>query len=326
MVARIVEVDVLRGFALFGISVVNAVEGSGAAGAGDGAVYWGYETLLHQRFFPIFSFLFGVSFGLFLDAVGERSRRPRVVMLARLGFLMLFGALHRVLQPDEVLLSYAVVGVVVLVPASFLSGRVVLALGSVATAAGVLVAGGGSLLIPGLFLFGYGVQRGGVEGFLELARKRLVVVFVGAFLCAVVLNVWQVGSGSGVGARLAAVAGVVTAATYVIAILLLLRWRARGLLGVLAPVGRMALTGYIGATLIIWAVDYFVEVSDYGTAVALGIGVFLAELAFSTLWLRHARYGPLEWVWRCLTWWDVVPIRGQREPLGGRSSGGGGRG
>ncbi|WP_165969475.1 DUF418 domain-containing protein [Actinomadura sp. KC06] len=272
-----------------------------------------YETLLHQRFFPIFSFLFGVSFGLFLDVVGERARHPRVVMLARLGFLVPFGALHRLLQPDEVLLSYAVVGVVVLLPASFLSGRVVLALGSLATVAAVLVAGGGSLLIPGLFLLGYAVQRFGVEVLLGLSLKRLVVVFAGGLLCAVVLNIWQVGSGSQAGSRLAAVAGVVTGATYVIAVLLLLRWRARGVLGVLAPVGRMALTGYVGATLMIVAMDYFAEVSDFGTAVTLGIGVFLVELAFSSLWLRHARYGPLEWVWRCLTWWDVVPIRGRPE-------------
>ncbi|WP_243711235.1 DUF418 domain-containing protein [Actinomadura sp. KC216] len=338
---RIVEVDVLRGFALFGISIVNTVGISGHAGLGtpaaatsDGAAYWAYETLLHQRFFPIFSFLFGISFGLFLDAAREAERDPRLVMLARLGFLVPIGALHRLLQPDEVLLSYAVVGVVVLLPASFLAARYVLVLGAAGVLAAVLVSGGGSVLIPGLFLLGYAAQRYGVEKLLDvLSGVRLGVALAIGFLCAVVLNFWQVSDGASGGARVAAVAGLATAAAYVMAILLLSRSRVRGALGALAPLGRMALSGYVGATLMIMAADDFVEVSDHGTAVLLGTCVFLAELAFSSLWLRHARYGPLEWVWRSLTWWEVVPNRRQRVSATGSSttgdgpspSGGGGR-
>ncbi|MFI0486495.1 DUF418 domain-containing protein [Actinomadura sp. 9N215] len=318
--SRIVEVDVLRAVALFGISIVNTVGVSGMptveAGGDPGPAYWVYETFLHQRFFPIFSFLFGVSFGLFLDAAGERTNNPRLVMLARLGFLVPFGALHRLLQPDEVLLSYAVVGIVVLLPASFLSGRAVLGLGAVALAAAVLVTGGGSMLIPGLFLLGYAVQRYGIEKVLSLPVRRVAVACVVGFLFAVVLNGWQVGSGSESGSRLAAVAGLVTAATYMAFIVLLLRSRARGALGVLAPLGRMALTGYVGATLMIVVAGRFMsleEAPEYGAAVSLGVGVFVVELAFSSLWLRHARYGPLEWVWRCLTWWKVLPMRRRRD-------------
>ncbi|MFB4311451.1 DUF418 domain-containing protein [Actinomadura sp. GTD37] len=42
-------------------------------------------------------------------------------------------------------------------------------------------------------------------------------------------------------------------------------------------------------------------------ALSVGAGVFAIEMAFSLLWLRRARYGPLEWLWRCLTWWRLVP-------------------
>ncbi|WUH99261.1 DUF418 domain-containing protein [Spirillospora sp. NBC_00431] len=317
--ARIAEVDVLRGFALFGISIVNTVGVSGmpTVGPGEdpGTAYWLYETFLHQRFFPIFSFLFGVSFGLFLDAARERASNPRSVMLARLGFLVPFGGLHRLLQPDEVLLSYAVVGIAVLLPASFLSGRAVLLLGAVSVVAAVLFTGGGSVLIPGLFLLGYATQRHGTEKLLNLPVRRVAVACAVGGVAAVVLNGWQVGSGSESGSHLAAVAGLVTAVTYVIVVVLLLRSRARGVLGRLAPLGRMALTGYIGATLMIMMAEHFIDLEtepDYGTAVSLGVCVFVAELAFSLLWLRHARYGPLEWLWRCLTWWSLVPNR--REP------------
>lgn len=81
-------------------------------------------------------------------------------------------------------------------------------------------------------------------------------------------------------------------------------------LGALAPLGRTALTGYIAATPLILAADRLLRIGDepdYGMAFSVGAGVFLVEPAFNLLWLRHARYGPFEWVWRCLTWWRVVP-------------------
>lgn len=315
---RIGEVDVLRGVALFGISIVNTVGITGMPD-GSGLAYSAYETLLHQRFFPIFAFLFGVSFGLFLDAAQERTRSPRSAMLARLGFLMPFGALHRLLQPEEVLLTYAVVGIVVLLPASFLPGRFVLALGAVSTVAAALVTGG-SALIPGLFLLGYAAQRFGIERLLALPVRRVAVAFVIGLAAAVALNLWQISGGSQ-----AALAGVVTGATYMAAILLLLRSRVRRALWRLAPLGRMSLTAYIGGTLMIVAAGNFTNLGGT-SAVSVGVCVFAVELAFSSLWLRHARYGPLEWVWRCLTWWEVVPNRstaGARRRTGLRPLGAG---
>ncbi|WP_147339346.1 DUF418 domain-containing protein [Actinomadura spongiicola] len=266
---------------------------------------WVYETLLHQRFFPVFAFLFGVSFGLFLDVVRERTRHPRLVVLARLGFLVPFGAMHRVLQPDEVLLTYAVVGIGVLLPASFLSRRFVLVIGVVAEIVAVLVTGGGSVLIPGLFLLGYGAERYGIGRLSSLSGRGLALGVGGVFLGAIVLNVWQIGGG----ARLSAVAGLVTASAYVGAVLVLLRSRAWGVLLRLAPAGRMALTNYLGATVMVVAADHFLRLGTAAEVMVLGVCVFVAEAAFSSWWLRHARYGPAEWVWRCLTWWRVVPNR-----------------
>lgn len=311
--ARIIEVDLLRGFALFGISIVNTVGISGmpTLPTESNAAYWAYETLLHQRFFPIFSFLFGLSFGLFLEAARGRVDNPRFAMLARLGFLIPFGALHRMLQPDEVLLSYAVVGIVVLLPASFLPMRWIVALGGLATLAGI-AAGGGSLLIPGLFLVGLGVQRYGFGELMNACFSRMALVCASAFSLALALDVWQIVAGAGSHTSLAAAAGVATAGAYVTGIMLLARRRGVRMLRGLAAVGRMALTGYIGATLLIISAGQFInleEVPRYGMALSVGVCVFVVELAFSLLWLRWARYGPLEWVWRCLTWWKLVPNR-----------------
>lgn len=306
---RITEIDVLRGFALFGISIANTIDLTGMPTGNGGAAYWAHETLLNQRFFPIFAFLFGVSFGLFLDAAARRTRDARAIMAARLGFLIIIGALHRLLQPREILLTYAVIGVIVLLPASYLPRRWLLGLGGLATAAALAV-NGSIALIPGLFLLGLAVQRYGPETLLDLPTRRLAPAFGAASVLAVALDAWQIVGSSG--AWLGALAGLVTAASYLAALVLLLRTPARRVLLVLAPVGRMALTSYIGATVMVVVADHWLnlgEAPDYPAAVLLGVGVFAVELAFSTVWLRHARYGPLEWVWRCLTWWRIVPLR-----------------
>ncbi|TDC68390.1 DUF418 domain-containing protein [Actinomadura sp. GC306] len=314
---RIDEIDVLRGFALFGITLANTIDITGMPTGEPGAAYWAHETLLNQRFFPIFAFLFGVSFGLFLDAAARTVRDPRAVMAARLGFLIFFGAAHRLLQPREILLVYAVIGIVVLLPASYLPRRWLLVLGGVTTA-GALALDGSIALIPGLFLLGYAVQRYGPGRLLGLPTSRLAIACAIGTALALLLNALQIGTDAG--AWLGALAGLVTATAYLAGLLLLLRTPAERVLRLLAPVGRMALTCYVGATVLILAADRPLklgEAPDYAAAMALGLCVFAVELAFSVLWLRYARYGPLEWLWRCLTWWKLVPLRRDR-PAGGQ--------
>jgi uncharacterized protein len=39
------------------------------------------------------------------------------------------------------------------------------------------------------------------------------------------------------------------------------------------------------------------------------------QLLGSTLWLRSVLFGPLEWLWRSLTYWQVQPLR-RPAPMG----------
>ena len=36
---------------------------------------------------------------------------------------------------------------------------------------------------------------------------------------------------------------------------------------------------------------------------------WLVMLAWSKPWLDRFRFGPLEWLWRCLTYWRLFPLR-----------------
>jgi uncharacterized protein len=319
---RVGNVDAVRGLALCGILFVNIVgitEMPVGAGGPSSPRHHAYEILLHQRFFPIFSVLFGLSAALFLRAASRRTRRPRLALLARFGFLIPIGLLHQSLQPREVLLIYALVGIVVLVPASFLPPWATLTAGMIATAYALVVRGGGADLIPGLFLLGMAAARYDLHRDLDRHGRRTALVFGVSAVLAAALNVWQIRSGTEPsGSPLAATAGVVTAVAYASGLLVLLRTTARRpLSAVLEPLGRMALTNYLTATLLVIGADQVLrlgEAARYGTVMALGIAILTVQAVFSALWLRGFRHGPMEWVWRRLTWWSFVPGRVSTDP------------
>ena len=90
---------------------------------------------------------------------------------------------------------------------------------------------------------------------------------------------------------------------------------ARGWFGQrLAAAGRMAFSNYLGTSLIMmvvfhgWALGLF---GLFGRLELLGIVLvtWALMLAWSKPWLMHFRYGPLEWIWRCLTYRRLFPLR-----------------
>jgi uncharacterized protein len=84
-------------------------------------------------------------------------------------------------------------------------------------------------------------------------------------------------------------------------------------LGPIANAGRMALTNYLiqVAALDLLFSGYALGVGRVRPLVGLAAAVacFAAEAAFSTVWLRHFRFGPAEWLWRSLTHGRLQPLR-----------------
>ena len=91
----------------------------------------------------------------------------------------------------------------------------------------------------------------------------------------------------------------------------------------LAAVGRMAFSNYIMHTAICTTIFYgygfglFGKVDRVGQfAIVLIIWAF--QLIVSPIWLRHFHFGPLEWLWRSLTYWQWEPFR--RTPTVGQAA------
>ncbi|GAA3114357.1 DUF418 domain-containing protein [Planomonospora alba] len=306
---RLHELDALRGFALCGIMVVNTWQHTcdRLAHPARNTVDWTIDSLFQAKFFPIFSLLFGMSLVLFLRSAENRAEHPRLVLLRRLAVLACFGAAHRVVNPDEVLLPYAGFGAMVLLPASFLPDLLVLAAGVGATVWGVGHGGGGAL-VSGLFLLGMAAME------FPLSERLLAPAFlVSTVLAGVLVYLWIASStGSALFFRGAYTAsGLACSAAYGTGLLLLLRTRLReALMRVLTPLGRMALTNYLLSTAaILGTLPLLVADPTRLSVPALAVAVLAAQVVFSRWWLARYRYGPVEWLWRCLTWLERVPNR-----------------
>lgn len=89
-------------------------------------------------------------------------------------------------------------------------------------------------------------------------------------------------------------------------------WQRR--LAPLAAVGRMALSNYLLQSLICTTIFYSYGLALFGTArpslgLLLTIGIFLIQIPLSVWWLRRFQFGPVEWLWRSLTYWRLQPLR-----------------
>ena len=107
---------------------------------------------------------------------------------------------------------------------------------------------------------------------------------------------------------------------YVSGLVLLMstQWGAR-ILSPLRHAGRMALTNYLGASLVAslyffgYGLGHFGQVSRAGQVLFVAV-VFGLQLIFSKLWLSYFLYGPMEWLWRAITYWQLPSMRREAQP------------
>jgi uncharacterized protein len=99
---------------------------------------------------------------------------------------------------------------------------------------------------------------------------------------------------------------------------------ARRILALLAPYGRMTLTGYVTQSLVGAPLFYgyglalYNHLGPFFSVTVVGAGLLVAQIAFAHLWFRHFHYGPLEWLWRSLTALTLAsPLRRREAPLTG---------
>ncbi|MGS2641060.1 DUF418 domain-containing protein [Streptosporangium sp. LJ11] len=325
---RVAALDVLRGFALCGILLANVkpiahmihateVTRSVVVAPGQDDAWLGLGLFVDQRFFPIFSLLFGVGFSLLLDSAGRHAPRPRVLLARRLLALLAVGLAHMfLLWRGDILTIYAVVGLLVLLPSTWLPRRAVAGLAAVLIATPLILDSNGVPLVPGLFLLGSALTRYGVIDRMERSVRvpaALALLFAAGAVPAVWLQI-ETPAGDAYFNTWFGLAGSLMAGVYVCVLLLLLRTPLRPALQMIfTPLGRMALTNYLSATILVLVAARLIGDSPDGwssaTVLLVAGAVLVPQWLVSTLWLRRYRQGPLEWLWRWATWARRPPLR-----------------
>lgn len=373
---RVHDVDALRGFALLGIFAVNItfmasaypgnlVEDPSFSAPLDTAARLVVSALFSMKFYLLFSFLFGYSFVLQVDAAERAGTAFVPRMLRRVLGLFVLGVGHIVLlYGGDVLTTYAVVclvllamhrvgdrgalitaGVIYLVVTASLIGSALFLdrsafmpshdealataaaqtqamLGSPADIIAHHVSGLGLLVLQAASLQGPTALAMFLLGMVA-ARRKLFSDLGGrvALLRRTQLVGFPIGlAGGAVYAALggdanttATAVSVVTApfltAAYVATLVRVMHApRTAWVRTVLAPVGRLALTNYLGQSLAGILLFTGVGLGLAGRVsppllLLLAVVVFAGQVALSAWWLRSHRYGPAEYLLRWLTIW-----------------------
>jgi len=114
--ARLRSVDAVRGFALFGVLLVNMYNFGAYAPEWTGSVDRAFSTLMHSVFetksLRLFSLLFGFGFALQLDRVMSQTAGSMWFYFRRLLILFVFGMVHALFFDGDILMEYAALGLI----------------------------------------------------------------------------------------------------------------------------------------------------------------------------------------------------------------------
>ncbi|WP_394844174.1 DUF418 domain-containing protein [Pendulispora brunnea] len=382
--SRIHDVDVLRGAALFGVLMMNLVDGfrvpyplrfplppdpSWINRATQNVL----AVVLQGKAMTMFSLLFGAGMCIFYERAQARGAAPTPLLGRRLLVLLAFGLAHMMLLWNgDVLTSYAVSGLIALPlirrrPAILLATAVALLAGrafilwlwpTIVPPSGgasaehyrdaLAIYGSGSYLdvlkfrasevwyfesrfslleVPtevSNFLIGACIWRAGILRHVERYRRPLLwVALIGIVVGAgyAIFRLTPAGmawtprpQGEIFRAATSAILRVFTLGYGALLLLLLHRPMTRAALLRIAPLGQMAFTNYLSHSFLFTTLFYgyaFGLLTKLGVASAsvLGVAVYIGQCILSTYWLRWFRFGPFEWVWRCLTYGKLQPMR-----------------
>jgi uncharacterized protein len=109
---RIQDIDILRGFALFGVVLVNVFYFNIPSAYFDSyyskfsdpvneIIFHGLNWFFSGKFYPIFSFLFGLGFAIQFMRSHQKAVNPYRFLVRRLTILLIFGLAHIVLVWEE---------------------------------------------------------------------------------------------------------------------------------------------------------------------------------------------------------------------------------
>ncbi|WP_289891343.1 DUF418 domain-containing protein [Virgibacillus pantothenticus] len=371
---RLHWIDAARGFAIFGILIVNILSFSSPYFhyGGENTV-WNtavdettlavIDIVFQASFYSLFSFLFGFGLQLMNDRLQLRNIEVVPLLTRRLLFLLLFGVIHAFgIWYGDILITYALVGLLALLYLKvkdrtliywaigllggfvgfftfisyLLSGvtdmheqeplvpvqsiianyqsKSILAIWSQNAQDWMFGNGLGLFILPFMLLplFLIGMYVGRKRWLHKPAEHQPVLkqLWWVSLILFLLFKLGPYGFGNPLWFELAqdGIGGLFSALFYICSITLLAQTETGAkMIRPFIFVGRMAFTNYIMQSIICVFLFYGIGLGWYGHITPLqGVGIAIIiyglQMVYSSWWLRKFRYGPLEWLWRSLTY------------------------
>lgn len=373
---RIISLDMMRGFAILGIFLVNMLSFhspllyidpfSRWEGEADNAIYIGIDVLAQGSFYPLFSFLFGYGLVLMYESNVRKGVSFYPIALRRLLMLLVIGVIHALfIWHGDILINYALLGILFLLflklsgRGLLISGILIWLLPNLLLTLLFIVA---ALLVPGeeisiydphlakqsvevyqqgsyidifkqrfedwyavnnplnsvfmLFsIFPFFLIGGGLAKLKWLERVReikrpLQIGFILLFITGLLLKISPYVIGKGITWEYIqdSFGGPILAFAYVLGIAL---W-AEGsptnrFLKLLAPVGKTSMSNYLLQSIVSTFIFYSYGLGLYNqvsvlTGTILVFTIYGIQILLSSYWLKNHPYGPIEWLWRGVTY------------------------
>ncbi len=336
---RYLSIDVIRGFAVIGIFLVNIQNFVAVAGQHpiaqttfDETVYAIVALVALGKFHFIFSFLFGATTNIFLSRL-KANKQGKWRYFRRMAIFLLLGAVHSYFWGGDTILAYAVAGICLFPLFDKCSKKLMLVIGLLF----IFVVEAYQFIyhpinyylfteeLPffstdklffiiqtaGQMLFGFVAYEIGLftrKEDIPFIKKITLVLFV------LSIGVWTLSfftMADNINSTLyfAFIPGMF----YVALIKLIFAYKSdKPFFQKLQPFGKMALSNYliqtiVGITLVPLLVDwrYLSSLEVFSICIL----TFTIQLTFANLWLKYFYYGPVEWIWRCVTYLSKQPLR-----------------
>ncbi|WP_145413529.1 DUF418 domain-containing protein [Paenibacillus xylanexedens] len=372
---RVHFLDIVRGFAMLGIIIVNyflivdSVKGFDMTS--NDLVHSLVSSFAEGKFITLFSFLFGVGFMIFMDRAVQRVEHPRMLFARRLMILFCIGLLHiTFIWVGDILTFYAVAGfllfvfyartpktilrwIIALISIQFLAPVLMMIYNAMNTSSpnmptyfdftlsshtsptyldslaarwadmGVMAASSFSTVYSMFLMFLIGMYFVKMDFFTNMEAKQSIwkqIWFIS--LAAFILTQFSTMVNTLISAEntfwmelfmILGQQGNLTGSMFYMSSLAMLFLYVPGLrkaLMVFTKVGRMSLTCYllhsiIGTVLLLpYAFGLANSIKPIGTLM-LSITVYVVLVIFSSLWLKRFKIGPMESIWRKLTYGKV---------------------
>ncbi len=381
---RIDSIDVIRGFAIFGIFLVNMLDFSAPWQYLEPGILWSnkidviteyfIDIFAQASFYTLFSFLFGFGMVIFKDRAIAKGYDFVPLFSRRLFILLIIGMIHAFLiWHGDILISYAVIGfilllfhnakpktlliwalILIIVPTIIFGGlylivdiytnnastynnvdmitvNKIIEIYSSGTLLDILVqrfddwkrtnVGFGTVyitlvLLPMFMLGAYFAKKRyfhNIENNLLIIKKIWISMFFIGYSFKLLPYIF---SGSyTIDFLQDQIGGPATSLFYATSIILLMRYNKwKRFLLPFSYVGRLSLSNYLFQSILCTSIFYSYGFGLYGKVspfigLVLTILIYILQVFLSQYWLTKFSIGPVEWVWRSLTYKKILPIK-----------------